>query len=303
MSQDVTYQLDPDFVYVEIPDKFEFDPTNIVVLSGQTSFVLNGKTDGVNTTITGGNILPLTVKLRKKLDKDVSVRLVVDNELLSEYPFEKVDYTDFPSDTYELPDITIKAGETQQTVELTFTDINKLNNVPGYLLPLRLELIETGSDLIVSTVSYSVFIRLDMIFTNIDSSNAEIPGTAFNATVTFASNRTTGLANLKDGNITGGIWYPNNADTYLEINLPEEETIKGIRINTVTGTYQLASFNVLARQGERFVSHGPFAINSQTTVLHVKFIVPVTTKSIRLENLRSLTNSTQPDLTEINLIK
>lgn len=46
VSQDLSYQLDANYVFVDIPEKFLFDPSNILYLEGKTVMKLNAKSDG-----------------------------------------------------------------------------------------------------------------------------------------------------------------------------------------------------------------------------------------------------------------
>ena len=41
VSQDLSYQLDANYVFVDIPEKFLFDPSNILYLEGKTVMKLN----------------------------------------------------------------------------------------------------------------------------------------------------------------------------------------------------------------------------------------------------------------------
>ena len=305
VSQDTSYQLDPEYIFVDIPKKFGFDENNILYLSGQTNLTLNGKNDTQHTTIAEGNTITFKVKVKRALDKDVSIRFVKDDALLDTYVGEKENYKSFPENTYAVSEIKLPAGQTEAEVKLDFQNIDNLKETPGYLLPLRMEMVNPVTGLKISTLRYSVFVKLNIavVRDNIDSSNLPVTGTLFNDVITFESNKPTGLALLNDGKLTGGTWYPSGTTTYLVMKLPKEETIKGIKINTVSGIYQLASFNVLVEESGGYVSHGSFATQQATTELFIKFKTPVPTKNIRFERLLTLKGSSQPDITEINLIK
>lgn len=306
VSQDTSYQLDPDFVFVDIPGNFNFDPSNILYLSGQTNIALNAKTDGETVVIAEGNTIPLNVRLKKALDHDVTVKLVEDPELLEDYTGETMDFESFPSGAYSMPEIIIPAGSTEASAALTINNPDVLSRVPGYLLPLRLEFLNGQEEVKISSNRFALFVKMNVTFgrDNVDSSNTPFTGDFFNSVITFQSNRTAGLQSLKDGNHGGGSWYPGNTTHYLVISLPGEETITGMRLHTLIGSYQLASFDVLVEEeGRGYVPHGNFSINAQTSTLHVKFKQPMQTKSIRLENFRSLVGGVQPDVTEVYLVR
>ena len=82
VSQDLSYQLDANYVFVDIPEKFLFDPSNILYLEGKTVMKLNAKIDGKQTTINEGNEFTFNVKLKKDLNKNFKVRLKKNLDLL-----------------------------------------------------------------------------------------------------------------------------------------------------------------------------------------------------------------------------
>lgn len=94
---------------------------------------------------------------------------------------------------------------------------------------------------------------------NVDSSEDVIDGEVFNDNITLESNKTLGLASLIDGKFGPSYWYPSNTSTYLIINLPEETTIKGLKINSSAGYYLFRSVDI-STEGltGRYISQGNF---------------------------------------------
>lgn len=305
VSQDLNYQIDPNFVHIAIPEAFQFDPTNILYLQGQTNLTLTGRNNGQQTVIDQGNTVSFRVKLRRPLTQDVTVRLVKDEALRNQYAGDITNFKDFPEGTFKISEVTLPAGKTEASIAFELDKINDLNQTPGYFVPLRLEIKNKVDGLKISEINYSVFVKLNMtvVKDNIDASNNPISGTAFNSTITFDSNKPTGLSVLKDGNTSGSVWYPSNSSTYLAINLPQEEVIKGIIVNSPQTTYHLGSFDVKAEEGGAYVVQGKFAVTSRVGTLYVKFKTPVTTKSIRLENILAIGGGQQPDIAEVRLVK
>lgn len=305
VNQDLSYQLDPDYIFVDIPKEFKFDPSNILYLSGQTNLTLNGQNDTEHTTIVEGNTVTFKIKVKKALDKDVNIRLVKDESLLSSYDGDKNNYIDFPEASYTIPEVRLSAGQTEVEVKMNITDAENLDETPGYLLPLRLEIINSVDGLSLSTMKYSVFVKLNITVMrdNIDSSNALIEGTLFNSNVTFESNKSSGLNQLNDGNVNGGSWYPSNLTTYLTMKMEDKEMIKGIKIITKIGSYQLASLLVKVEETSGYIQHGTYTTTLKTNELFIKFKKPIMTKNIRLENFLTLSGGSQPDLFEVYLIK
>lgn len=306
VDQDLSYQLDPDFVFVDIPESFNFDPTNILYLSGQTNIILNAKSDGDTTQILQGNSIPINLHLKRAVDNDIVVNLVEDPELLNSYPGNKENFVSLPEGSYSIPELVIPAGSKGISTFITFDNPNEINLNPGYLLPLRLELNEIKEGVKISTNRYTLFIKIEVQFArdNIDSSNQPFDGELFNSTITFESNKTNGLQYLNDGNEGGQYWYPTNNSIYLNMNMQAAETLTGMRLHTTSANYQLGSFDVFVEEeGRGYVFHGRFSTTERTTSLYVKFKNPVQTKSIRLEKFSTYGGGTQPDVIEIYLIK
>lgn len=304
VSQDWVYQLDPDYIHVDIPDEFQFDPSNILYLKGSTALTLTGRNDLQSTTIAEGNVVTFDVKIKKAFDKDLTVRLVEDETLLDEYAGDKNGFKKFPESTFSIPETVLRAGETEVSTTLTLTNLNELSEMPGYLLPLRLELADKVEGIKVSVNSYSVIVKLNIMIEreNIDSSNEKIEGTLFNDIVTFESSESYGIQYLKDGNTGGSSWYPGTIKDYLLIKLPEPQLIKGICVNTNTN-YRLGRAKVFTEANGSMLSEGAFNTNTTATVIYIRFKVPVLTKTIRLEEMLTKKGSTGPDFYELNLIK
>lgn len=149
VSQDLSYQLDANYVFVDIPEKFLFDPSNILYLEGKTVMKLNAKSDGKQTTITEGTEFTFNVKLKKALNQNVKVRLKKNLDLLEGHTL-----TEFPDEAFELNDAIITAGSREGTITLNITNPDILNKLPGYVLPLRLEFVDAVSGVKISKQSY-----------------------------------------------------------------------------------------------------------------------------------------------------
>lgn len=157
VSQDLSYQLDANYVFVDIPEKFLFDPSNILYLEGKTVMKLNAKSDGKQTTITEGTEFTFNVKLKKALNQNVKVRLKKNLDLLEGHTL-----TEFPDEAFELNDAIITAGSREGTITLNITNPDILNKLPGYVLPLRLEFVDAVSGVKISKQSYNVLIEINL---------------------------------------------------------------------------------------------------------------------------------------------
>ena len=304
VSQDTSYQLDPDYVYVDIPKEFQFDATNVLYMDGKTVLNLNAKTDGTTTSIVEGTEFTFNVRIKKALDKDLTVSLVQDEELLNEYNAGSA--VMFPAETVSLSNAVIPAGQTSTTVTLNFQDLNQLQELAGYILPLRLQVAEATDEVKVSIQKYSVFVQMAVEFgkDNIDSSSfKEFEYTEkFNDIITFdSSTKTSYLKYLKDGYSSGSSWY-GYAEDWLSMTLPEPETLLGVRIDITTGTWQLKSLRMFVDEGEGYMNYGTVEFNEQYEV-YIKFKQPTMVKSIKIDNTLRDGGKTQPDIYEIYFLR
>lgn len=305
ISQDLSYDIDKDYVFVDIPPAFDFNPSNIVYLQGKTILTIHGMHGDDQTSIKEGNRYEFNIKLKRVLDHEVTVRLKEDPTLLDEFT-SAANYLPFPNSTVSIPDITIPKGSMEGTAVLTFQNVNLLKELPGYILPLRLELIDESKDVDISTVNYSIFIQLDMEFgkDNIELSNDPIEGIEFNDIITFDSDKKMGLHYLNDGDLKNNSWYPKNRYTYLTMTLPEPMKILGFKINIKSGsTYALGKFNVFVTEKKGEISYGKVERNVKNNAFNIRFKKAVEISAIKLDEMLTIDGGSGPDIYEINFIK
>ena len=302
VSQDTSYQLDPDYVYVDIPKEFQFDATNILYLDGKTVLNLNAKTDGTNTNIIEGTEFTFNVRIKKALDKDLTVRLVQDEELLNEYNAGGAVL--FPEESVAVSDVVIPAGQTSAPVTLSIQNLDKLTDLSGYILPLRLQIGQTTDEVKVSIQKYSVFVQMALEFgkDNVDASSfKEFDGEQFNNVITFDSNRTSGLSRLNDGNLTSGTWY-GYSQHYLTMTLPSAEVVKGLRL-VLNNSYQLGHIKLSVDEGNGYINYGSFDFDEKSNV-YIKFKEPVSVKAIKMEEFLCVGGKDNgPEIYEIFFIR
>ena len=303
VSQDMSYQLDPDYIYVDIPEEFQFDASNILYLDGKTVLTLNAKHDGTNTSISEGTEYSFTIRMKKAIEKDLVVSLTYDETLLDEFAAGSLKL--FPETTVSLPDVTMKAGEKEVTATLNLQNLEQLNEVPGYILPLRLEIREANNDVKVSVQKYSVFVQLNMELAkdNIDTSSfVEFEAEKFNDIITFNASRSTNyLKYLNDGYESGSSWYGYSGD-WLTMTLPVVETVKGIKL-ILHNSYLLGHLKISVDEGDGFVSYGAIDFDQRDYVC-IKFKEPVPVKAIKFEEFLCVGGRDNgPELYEIYFLR
>ncbi|WP_278717112.1 DUF1735 domain-containing protein [Bacteroides caecimuris] len=313
VSQDWTWQVDPDYVFVEMPDEFDYDPSNVVYLKSYISVNLTGiHSNGVTKIVEGSEVMKFNVYIKNVLDKDIKIRLVEDQQLLEEYKGDAQGYKQMPAGVYSIPEVTLPAGEKMVEMSVALTDINQLDELPGYLLPLRLELCNAIDGVRITEQYYRIFVKMDILTISeniIPEHTKVVEGTEFNDIITFDSDKTEDLENLKDGLVFGfmgfGGWTPSS-DGYLSMNLPKSELIKGICIYSDEDNKQFGKADVYTvNEDGTKILQGTFATEasvSLTEPIYIQFVEPVTTREIRLEKIAS-TKGTIPELYEVELIR
>lgn len=303
ISQETSYEIDQDYVFVDIPPVFDFDPSNILYLKGKTIVKLTGKhSDGV-TNIKEGTDFEFSIRLKRALDKDVVIRLKEDRTLLDEYP-DGADLMSFPETTASVSEVTMKRGTKEAIAKISLQNINKLSEMPGYILPLRLEIADAASDILVSSEFYSVIIQLNIELgkDNIDTSNEAINGMQFNDIVTFESNRSRYLECLHDGD-HDSYWDAGSEEAYLQMSLPSPMKILGIRFVLKSSFYALGQMNVYAKESKGFMSYGRVERDTKGKDLYVRFKEPTEITSIKLDGLRTAAGRMYAEIYEIYLIR
>lgn len=312
VSQDTSYQLDAKYVFVDIPDAFKYDPSNIIYLPGQAVITLNGLNNTEHTSITGDKELKIKIKIKKPLTEDLSIRIGKDDTLLEEYNGDISSYKAYPDNTYSLSSTVLPAGETETIITLTLDNIDSFNESPGYILPLRLQLEKEKDGIKVSVNKYSLYVKLNLVIQrdNIDSSNTPIEGIEFNSNenVVFSSSKTTGLERLNDGKVSSE-WYNNGSSDWIIATFSKTEKIKSIKINTSANSYRFKSCAVYVAEEEGiFEKHGDFSKSEENgngvTTFYITFKSPVSAKQIKLDSFIRQTGSDKySDITEITFIK
>ena len=302
VSQDTSYQLDEDYVFVDIPEQFTFDDSNILYLDGKALIKLTGSASDEGTTIKGGTTFKFKVKLKRALDRTLVVNFKKDESLLDNLPDAKK-LLPFPEECYQISEAVIPAGHTEVEVTLELVNVDLLVE-SGYVLPIRIETAETVEGLHNSVQWYSFVVQLELekAKNNISDNTGEVVGTRFNQYIVFESDKTDGLYKLNDGK-EWGQWYPNK-DSYLLMTLPDVEVIKGITFLTQTGSWStLGQFKLYVKEESGSYYYGEVKRKQTDGYLHINFKQPVPVKSVRLEEIRDTDGGASPDIKEIWFVK
>lgn len=160
VNQDLSYQLDPDYIFVDIPKEFKFNPNNIAYLAGRNelgiSFRFDEETDKI---ILSETQIPITIRLKKPLSETVNIVFTEDESLIDNYTGDKVGYVSFPEGVLSNTTFTIPKGETEVEGVIEFQNPELLIGAPKYLVGLRMTLKSELENISISSDKYALYIK------------------------------------------------------------------------------------------------------------------------------------------------
>lgn len=150
------YQIDQNEVYVDMPQKFTYNSDNFLFRDATTAFTYEVLLDKGTPTVEE-TTFPVTVRLRRALEKDLVVTFTKDDALLAQYTEEKEGLLTFPDEALSGLSFTIPAGATEGTTMITLSKPEGLTDTKGYLSAYALS--TDNSELKLSSTLKPLFIK------------------------------------------------------------------------------------------------------------------------------------------------
>lgn len=311
VSQDVSWTMDSQYIEEDVREELGINPfMDLVYFSYYSTPLMSVKAnyDLEHVTLVGDNDFSFNVKITKPFKEDLKLKLTTISN--TQFPVAVEEYTKVADDNCILGTAVLKAGELETTIKFSFKDIDKLNELPGYVLALTLVIENQQEHLGVSKSRGTFFIKVDTAIQieNIEASNEPIEGELFNDIVTFESDiRPDKLSTLNDGDRKKNSWYTSNVQNYLTMKFSNSVTLKGIMVDTnpsVTSNYALKSVKVMVDKGNgQWLSNGVYEQGHVKGVAYIKFKTPIDCVGIRFEDIMSITNRFTVDVNEVTFIK
>lgn len=233
---DDTFEIDEGYVFVDIPEKMDYNPNNIIYYSGATEAVLTYTLDEDNSVIMKEKKIPVVIKLKKPLTEAVNVVFTEDESLLDNYTGEQLDYKSFPEGTFANAVINIPKGVTtvEGWIELKNTD--KFNAVPGYLTGLKMVLQKETDNTVISRINHSLFIKVNQSKFK-DEENVKFALDRPSGYLDMDKNKITPISNyakdhlykLLDGSYWTNWWIPSGSNDNLTLSFPKAK-VGGIHL-------------------------------------------------------------------------
>lgn len=289
-----TYEIDKDYVSVDIPEKVNYNPNNIILYAGATEVILNYIYDEETGAVEmPDKNIPVRLKLKKPLLEPVNVVFKENRELLQSYTGEQLSYKDFPEGTFADAKITVPAGQTvvEGSIELKNVDAFKEN--PGYLTGLEIILEKAAENVVISKINYALYVKVNkstlkdednvMFSEEYPDGCVEIDRNGIKLESDYASGH---LSKMLDGSNWSNWWMESGSKYDLVVQFPKNQ-IGAILLQTWNTwdpkTIRSVKVSVSADGGNTFFEQGVVVPDrSDVADVYIKFIKPHEINAIRL---------------------
>lgn len=292
---DPTYGLDPAKTNVEKPTPMDYNPNNIVIVNSGANTTVQLSYDAKTDAVKGDGQFEVSLRMRRALDKDLTVNFVLDRSLLSEYQETQIGFVDFPSGIVENFSMVIKAGKTVATQVVRLKDITALKKMPGYLTAFKMQLpADAPKDLIASAVGNKVFLKVKVV----EASSLKLISTApagsampyFDVFPT-SNFRNDGVWAISDGRYSPAHnlyswWVENKSNTWLTLELRDANPVTGFVIyNLDSGgkskTIKSVRIEVSNDKGQTYTDFGLLELPDVRRSFGIEFEKPMDINMVR----------------------
>lgn len=307
-----TYEIDKDYVSVDIPQKFNYNPNNIILYVGATEVRLTYRYDETTGSVEMPNkSIPVKIKLKKALPEPVNIVFKENKELLQNYTGEQLGYKDFPQGTFADAKITLPAGQTLIEGSIELKNVEAFRENPGYLTGLEMTLEKAGDNVVISKINYALYVKVNKsdledgdnieFKTELPQGLVELDRKNIRAESDYASGH---LWKMFDGNSWSNWWVKPKSEYDLVLRFPEAK-VGAILIltNNIWDLKTLKSVKVAisADNGNTFYRQGEVMVDdNRTRYVYVKFIKPYEINTIRLYEFDGY-NEEAIDIHELNI--
>lgn len=293
ITEDSSYKIDPNAVYVDIPAPFIYNENNIVRYNGATEITVNAKIT-LGQVVLSSNQIALPFKIRRALANDARLELVEDRSLLAKYSGAKDGFLPLPEGVLTGLSFAIPANQTTFTSNLTIARPEALNDTSGYLTAFRLTAPElTGANF--AQGSEVIYLKINVSRSNITAvsqldqstlmpfSSGEITPSTNSAYESYAT-----VSTLFDGNKSND-WYGLGMDTSgtgsvwinLDFAIPSE--VSAITIHQRIGFRPVAKLKIkTSADGRTWDEQGEVSFTQTSGAIHIQFNAPIEVSKLQL---------------------
>lgn len=270
----------------------------------QIDLTLTHAQDGTS----GQTLIEFPIRATRELYVDADATFLADEPLAESYnEVSNTNYKLLTSDLYTLTaKVTIRQGEqsSEQLVRIELTNPSALTDFDGYILPVRLEKVDSrDKGLVVSSNMNTVYIIISSKFENVsaettapDGELAERTGWSAETTAMYGSYI---APNMIDGDLKT-VWF-GYGRAALTFDMGEVQTIKGFRLTpnyvAFDPLYYITKMEIqISNDGERWVGQGDVNLSGPDVTSgldnpdykYIHFYNPVNVRYFRLQVLETL---------------
>lgn len=312
ITEDPSYKIDPNAVYVDIPAPFVYNENNIVRYNGATEITLNAKIT-LGQVVLASNQIALPFKIRRALEREARLELVEDRSLLAKYSGAKDGFLPLPEGALTGLSFTIPANQTTFTSNLTIARPEALTDVAGYLTAFRL----TAPDLAGASFaegSEVIYLKINVSRSNIEAvgqldqsglmpfSRGEVTLSTNNGYESYGA-----VSTLVDGN-RGNDWYAQGMDTsgagsvWINMDFAIPSEVSAITLHQ--GHRHIAKLKIkTSANGTTWDEQGEVSFAQTNGAIHIKFNSPVEVSKLQIYDIKSHTSDRFIVLKEIELFR
>lgn len=291
-----SYALDKNIISVDMPKKFDYDPSNIVKVDGNIETRLIAEVqDGVSKI--SDKSITIRFRLRKAVDKELTLSLKEDREQLSKYPESQVGLLPFPEGALKEYEVTIPAGVVEHEATIELDDVSQFTDEAGYLTALSVSLVGGDEVVTLSKNNFVLFVKVEVPTLIVGDNVSYIPGQVTGdpvKNVVYSSNyESHRVQNLEKYNYNSVWWVEEGSDTYLQINFDMAVVLQGTfmcPLNPKQKTVKRVKIEVSNNGGETFVEQGYLDVPDARWYISFEFDTPQEINAIKFSEFETHSN-------------
>ncbi|MCE9107339.1 hypothetical protein [Bacteroides pyogenes] len=298
VEQNNSYKLDPNAIYVDMPEKFGYNTSNLIRNEGGAEVVLYASEVGGEIQLPVTEI-PLVFKLKRSLKQATKFVFSPDEELMKLYTGVKEGFKPFPENTFSGMEFTIPSGTTDYTAVIRIKGIAELNQKPGFLTAYRLQPVAGGdTDIKVSESSKALYIKLKFsllkdeenvsLRKNLGEDWNKIPSSLITPQSDYQPGRLPYIVDGQKYYWSSNWWIPGGGSETLELAFTKQK-VGGIVFYT-NSSYQkvIRSVRVSVSEddGASYFDQG-YVEPEKTNMVYIAFNKPVEINKIKFSNFES----------------
>ncbi|TYK34135.1 hypothetical protein ACTMKN_04645 [Bacteroides pyogenes] len=316
VEQNNSYKLDPNAIYVDMPEKFGYNTFNLIRNESGAEVVLYASEEDGKIELPVTTDISLTFKLKRGLKQAAKFVFSPDEELMKLYTGVKEGFKPFPENAFSDMEFTVPPGVTSYTTKIKLQKTAELNGKSGFLSAYRLKLLSEDKDaeIKVSLKTEALYIKLKLsslkngtnisLAEKIGKGSRQLPSNQITPKSDYQTGR---LHYLLDGQKffwSSNWWIPGGGTETLELGFAKQK-VGGIVFYTygrARKRIRSVQVSVSEDDGATYFDQGTVTPQEKDTVIIV-FNKPVEIDKIKFSNFVSWNSSSSDSFVDIHEIE